>query len=216
MWVPGKSGTAIITPMFSWRATFFKTGHQKDNETIQGDGQCDLLILNRQAKMGRTGSTTRRCISLCTRPSSEQQKRDQWTLWFHKILHLDYLEWSSEYAHPYRLTPVQALMPRDVQRHYDFCNFIMNHLQIQPTFLADIIWMDQASFLHNTMYNKQNIHSCSLENPRCIFKVRHQVCWLINVWCGMYKNRLIGRCFTRESYRDPDTWNFWKMQYPIL
>ena len=29
-------------------------------------------------------------------------------------------------AHPYQPTPVQALMPGDAQRHYDFYNFIMN------------------------------------------------------------------------------------------
>ena len=43
-------------------------------------------------------------------------------------------------AHPYRPTHVQALMPGDAQRRYDFCNFNMNRLQIQPTFLGDIIW----------------------------------------------------------------------------
>ena len=35
-------------------------------------------------------------------------------------------------AYPYRLTPVQELMPGDAQRHYDFYNFIMNSLQNQP------------------------------------------------------------------------------------
>ena len=62
-------------------------------------------------------------------------------------------------AQPYRTTPVQALMPDNAQRRYDSCNFIMNRLQIQPMFLADIIWTDEASFSCNTVYNKQNIHS---------------------------------------------------------
>ena len=35
---------------------------------------------------------------------------------------------------------MQALMQGDAQRCYDFCNFIMNRLQIQTLFLADIIW----------------------------------------------------------------------------
>ena len=34
-----------------------------------------------------------------------------------------------------------------------------------------------------------------LENPRCSAEVQHQVHWWINVWCGMYKNRLIGPVF---------------------
>ena len=89
-----KSGTAIISSKFSRRATSFKTGHRKDSETIQGDGQCDPQISNRQVKKGRTANATRRRISVCIRPSSEQHKRDQWTLWPHKKPHLDYLEWS--------------------------------------------------------------------------------------------------------------------------
>ena len=94
MWTSGKNSIVIISSMFSRRATSFKTAHQKDSETIQGDRQCDPQILNRQAKRGRTVSATRRHISICTCPSSEQHKRDQRTLWPHKKPHLDYLEWS--------------------------------------------------------------------------------------------------------------------------
>ena len=102
-------------------------------------------------------------------------------------------------AHAYRPTPVQTQMPGDAQRHYDFCNFIMNRLQMQPTFLADIIWTDEASFSRNTMYNKQGIHSWALENPRCAVKVRHQVLWSINVWSECTKIDWLARCFTRAS-----------------
>ena len=42
-------------------------------------------------------------------------------------------------AHFYRPTPVQALMPGNTQRRCDFCNFILNRLQIQHIFLSDII-----------------------------------------------------------------------------
>ena len=90
-------------------------------------------------------------------------------------------------VYPYRPTPVQTLIPGDVQRRSDFCKFVMNRLHIQPTLLADIIWTDEASFSCNIMYNKQNIHSWALENPGCAVEVRHQIRWLINVWCGMHK-----------------------------
>ncbi|GBN88780.1 hypothetical protein AVEN_250915-1, partial [Araneus ventricosus] len=52
-------------------------------------------------------------------------------------------------AHPYRSTPVQGLLPRDA---------VMNNLEDHPTFLADIIWMDEASFSRNRMFNKTFIH----------------------------------------------------------
>lgn len=106
-------------------------------------------------------------------------------------------------AHPYRPTSVQALMAGDAQRRYDWCNFIMNRLEVQPTFLADIIWTDEACFSRDTMYNKQNIHFWSLENPRCAVEVRHQVRWSINVWCAIFNNRLIGPVFYEGTLTGP-------------
>ena len=108
----------------SWRATSFNTGHQKDCERIQGDEQYDPKFSNRQAKKGRTVCATRRRISVCTRPSSEQHKRDQLAPWPHKKRIWTILNEIG--THPYKPTPVQAQMPRDAQRRYDFCNFIMN------------------------------------------------------------------------------------------
>ncbi|GBN62581.1 hypothetical protein AVEN_247777-1 [Araneus ventricosus] len=48
-------------------------------------------------------------------------------------------------------TPVQELLPRDAERRYTWCNFVMNNLDDHPTFLADIIWMDEAFFSRNGM-----------------------------------------------------------------
>ncbi|GBM75263.1 hypothetical protein AVEN_214585-1 [Araneus ventricosus] len=42
------------------------------------------------------------------------------------------------------------------------------------------------------MFNRQNVHTWSLKNPRYAVKVRHQLRWSINVWCGIFKDRLIG------------------------
>ncbi|GBM07348.1 hypothetical protein AVEN_187887-1 [Araneus ventricosus] len=98
-------------------------------------------------------------------------------------------------AHPYRSTPVQGLLPRDAKRHYTWCNFVMNNLEDHPTFLADIIWTDEASFSRNGMFNRQNVHTWSLENPRYAVEVRHQLRWSINGWCGIFNDRLIGPVF---------------------
>ncbi|GBM12277.1 hypothetical protein AVEN_155279-1 [Araneus ventricosus] len=45
-------------------------------------------------------------------------------------------------AHPYRSTSVQGLLPRDTERRYVWCNFVMNKLEGHKTFLTDIIWTD--------------------------------------------------------------------------
>ena len=89
-----RAAQRLYRQRFPRGATSFKAGHRKNNEPIQGDGQCDPQISNRQAKKGRTASATRRHISVWTRPFSEQHKKDQWTLWPHKKLYLDNLKWS--------------------------------------------------------------------------------------------------------------------------
>ena len=77
----GKSGTVTISRTFfqktTWLHTCFMASHRKYSETIQEDGQCDLQTSTRQTKKIRTASATRRRISVCPRPSSEQRKRDQ-------------------------------------------------------------------------------------------------------------------------------------------
>ncbi|GBN08143.1 hypothetical protein AVEN_233371-1 [Araneus ventricosus] len=52
-------------------------------------------------------------------------------------------------APPYRSTPVQGLLPRDAERRYMWCSFVMNNLEDYPTFPEDIIWTDNACFLRN-------------------------------------------------------------------
>ncbi|GBL97926.1 hypothetical protein AVEN_127027-1 [Araneus ventricosus] len=98
-------------------------------------------------------------------------------------------------VHPYRSTLVQGLLPRDDERRYTCCNFVMNDLEDHTTFLADIIWTDEAFFSCNGMFNRQNVHIWSLENPRYTFEVRHKLLFSINVWCGIFNDRLIGPVF---------------------
>ncbi|GBL98927.1 hypothetical protein AVEN_165742-1 [Araneus ventricosus] len=75
----------------------------------------------------------------------------------------------------------------------------MNNLEDHPTFLTDIIWKDEACFLRNGMFNRQNVHTWSLENPRYAVEVRHQLRWSINVWCGIFNDRLIGPVFYKGT-----------------
>ena len=62
-----RAAQRLYRQRFPRGATSFKAGHRKNNEPIQGDGQCDPQISNRQAKKGRTAIATRRPISICTR-----------------------------------------------------------------------------------------------------------------------------------------------------
>ncbi|GBM60337.1 hypothetical protein AVEN_108122-1 [Araneus ventricosus] len=83
----------------------------------------------------------------------------------------------------------------DAERRYTWFNFVMNNLEDHPTFLADMIWTDEACVSRNGLFNRQNVHTSSLENPRCAVEVRHQLRWSINVWYGIFNDRLIGPVF---------------------
>ncbi|GBN06591.1 hypothetical protein AVEN_226354-1 [Araneus ventricosus] len=99
-------------------------------------------------------------------------------------------------AHSYRSTPVQGLLPRDTERCYTWRNyFVMNNLVDHPTLMADIICTDEVCCSCNGMFNRQNIHTWSLENPRYAVEIRHQLRWSINVWCRIFNDRHIGPVF---------------------
>ncbi|GBL75663.1 hypothetical protein AVEN_154976-1 [Araneus ventricosus] len=98
-------------------------------------------------------------------------------------------------AHPYPSTPVKGLLPRDAERFVETKLHVVNNLEYHPTFLADIKCTDEACFSRNGMCNRQNVHAWSLENPRYAAEVRHQLRWSINVWCGIFNDRLIGPVF---------------------
>ncbi|GBL85591.1 hypothetical protein AVEN_117842-1 [Araneus ventricosus] len=50
-------------------------------------------------------------------------------------------------------------------------------------------------FSRNGTFNRQNVHTWSLENPRYAVEVQHQLRWSINVWCGIFNDRLIRPVF---------------------
>ncbi|GBN90446.1 hypothetical protein AVEN_19183-1 [Araneus ventricosus] len=60
-------------------------------------------------------------------------------------------------AHADRSTPTQGLLPRDSERRYTWCNFVMNKLEDHPTFLVYIIWTDEARFSRNGIFNRQSV-----------------------------------------------------------
>ncbi|GBM53006.1 hypothetical protein AVEN_240501-1 [Araneus ventricosus] len=78
-------------------------------------------------------------------------------------------------AYPYRPTSRQILLDGNAERRYTWCNIVMNHLEVQPTFLEDIVWTDEACLSWNGMFNRQNTHNWALENPTRSADVRHQI-----------------------------------------
>ncbi|GFT37039.1 uncharacterized protein TNCV_175571 [Trichonephila clavipes] len=49
-------------------------------------------------------------------------------------------------AYPYRPVLAQVLMPGDQERHFDFCNFVLNTLDENPDFFKEVLWSDEYQF----------------------------------------------------------------------
>ncbi|GFX05586.1 uncharacterized protein TNCV_3434901 [Trichonephila clavipes] len=110
-------------------------------------------------------------------------------------------------AYPYRPVLTQELMSGDQERHFDFCNFMLNTLDENPDFFNEVLWSDECQFSWQGTINTQNMHYWSLENPHLIRLNHHQVRWSVNVWCGIRKSTLIGPIYfngplTSESYAE--------------
>ncbi|GFV64897.1 uncharacterized protein TNCV_197091 [Trichonephila clavipes] len=110
-------------------------------------------------------------------------------------------------AYLYRPVLAQELMPGDQERHFDFCNFVLNTLDENPEFFNEVLWSDECQFSRQGTINTHNKHYWSLENPHLIRPNHHQVRWSVNVWCEIWKSTLIGPIIfdgplTSESYTE--------------
>ncbi|PRD19392.1 UNVERIFIED_CONTAM: hypothetical protein NCL1_57459 [Trichonephila clavipes] len=110
-------------------------------------------------------------------------------------------------AYPYCPVLAQELTPGDQERHFDFCNFVLNAPNENPDFLNEVLWSDECQFSRQGTINTHNTHYLSLENPHLTRPNRSQVRWSVNVWCGIWKSTLIGPMYfdgplISESYME--------------
>ncbi|GBM83472.1 hypothetical protein AVEN_138323-1 [Araneus ventricosus] len=94
-------------------------------------------------------------------------------------------------AYPYRITLGQYLLPRDRERRFDFCNFILSKCDKVSTLAKEILWTDESQFTREESANILDSHFGALENPQNLSPNNHQVRWSVNVWCGIWKLNLI-------------------------
>lgn len=58
-------------------------------------------------------------------------------------------------AHPYDRTLVQAFMLIELPRRFHYCNFTLNTLEIKPSFLCDILWAYESTFIGSGIVKMQ-------------------------------------------------------------
>lgn len=62
----------------------------------------------------------------------------------------------SQKFHPYKLTILQEILPRDYPTRYNFCSWIKSQQLIMPNFSRSILFSDEANFHVNGTINTQN------------------------------------------------------------
>lgn len=97
--------------------------------------------------------------------------------------------------HAYKPQFVHTLLPRDYDIRFEFCALIQGKLEEDPLFTRSIIFSDEATFSSNGTVSSQNCRWWSISNPNFVIKSRNQYSFKTNVWCGIYKNKLIGPFF---------------------
>lgn len=68
--------------------------------------------------------------------------------------------------HPFHFQRVHGLLPEDYPRRMVFCRWLLRQHAVNPAFIENILWTDEATFTRNGMFNMHNIHHWADENPR--------------------------------------------------
>lgn len=101
----------------------------------------------------------------------------------------------SEKYHPYKIQLVQELSEDDFDRRLEFCERLMDICNVDEHFASNVVFSDEATFCLNGLVNRHNSRYWSSENPHWIHEAHTQHPQKLNVWMGIFENRLIGPFF---------------------
>jgi len=97
--------------------------------------------------------------------------------------------------HPYKVQLVHRLLPTDYGRRINFCETILEKSLEDATFLERICFGDEATFYLNGTFNHHNMRLWSTSNPHWVLEKKFQETPKVNVWCGIFGNRVVGPFF---------------------
>ncbi|KMQ94375.1 hypothetical protein RF55_5481 [Lasius niger] len=107
--------------------------------------------------------------------------------------------------YPYHYQPVQELYERDREAGVQFCNWLLQENNADPTFLGRVLFTDESQFTQSGVINFHTNHHWSLENPHVYRRSHMQRQFTVNVWAGILDDHLIGSfrlppCLTGNAY----------------
>ncbi|CAH2007674.1 unnamed protein product [Acanthoscelides obtectus] len=98
----------------------------------------------------------------------------------------------NNHRRPYHLQPVQGLQPGDAERRIRFCQWILDRTDNNMEFLSNVLWTDESRFTRRGVVNFHNQHIWSHKNSDAVRERNFQHEFNVNVWIGIYRNRLFG------------------------
>ncbi|KAL0852138.1 hypothetical protein ABMA28_000375 [Loxostege sticticalis] len=105
--------------------------------------------------------------------------------------------------HPYHFRRTQELTPADYQPRMNFCRWYRSRAEADSSFTKKVLWTDEASFTRNGILNLHNGHVWSHTNPHASSQSNFQHQWRINVWAGIYGNRVLGPIILPARFTGP-------------
>jgi hypothetical protein len=100
--------------------------------------------------------------------------------------------------HPYRLQLCQKLRPQDCQRRLDHALIQIALMEIDPSFLYNLVFSDEAHFHINGVVNRQNFRYWDTSNPSCYLEQPlHSP--RVTVWAAIGCQGVIGPFFFQEN-----------------
>ena len=100
---------------------------------------------------------------------------------------------------PYKPHFTHTLKEGDSERRFEFCACIQGELEDNRFMTRQILFSDEATFTSNGTVSSQNFRWWSDVNPNFHVQTRDQYSFKTNVWCGIYKDRIVGPFFFRNN-----------------
>jgi hypothetical protein len=84
--------------------------------------------------------------------------------------------------YPYHIQRVQDLTPPDHRERVVYCHRILAKYAVNPRFVANTLFTDEAGFTRDGIVNFHNTHVWVDDNPHTTVASRHQHQFSINIW----------------------------------
>lgn len=96
----------------------------------------------------------------------------------------------------------------DEERRMEFCLFCQGEYLNNENFLSNILFTDEATFTTNGTVSTQNTRYWATENPHWMINAKRQYSRKINVWVGIFRNRIVGPAFFEQTLNGERFHNF--------